>query len=112
MTTPKLPKLKERDVTISCRGWLELRGWFPVRLQSGKFRTKDQRTITIGKKGLLDWVFLRGRECLMVEFKAPGEKPSPAQAEFLQWAEIQGIPAMYADSLAMLQAKYSKWFVR
>lgn len=106
------PKLLERDVTLSCRGWLAIRGWGGIRLNSGLFPAAGNRRIRVGRKGMADWVFIRGRECMLVEFKAPGQKPTAEQEQFLQIAEINGTPAMYADSLEMLQEKYGKWFVR
>lgn len=105
----RTPDLKERDVTATIKGFLESRKWYGVRIQSGVVRGKTGGTfIRMGKKneGRPDWLWVRGLECLFVEVKAPGKKPSKDQVRWLEWAEIEGIRAIWADSLGSFLVKY------
>jgi|SRR5215831_14725924 len=69
------PTLKERDVVTQCVNVLNHLGIFPHRYQSGFFRTKDGRGITIGEPGIPDWVV----PAWWLEVKAPGKRPTPEQ---------------------------------
>ena len=113
MTAFRIPALRESDVTKQIKGFLESRGWYAVRLQSGVVRgiTRDS-FMRLGKKGLPDWIFVRGREALFVEMKRPGKKPSQDQARWFEWAEIQGIMAVWCDGLGNFLEKYGKLFTR
>lgn len=116
MTTPRwaaLPALRERDITEQVKGFLESRGWYAVRLQSGTVRGVTRGTyINLGAKGLPDWIFVRAREALFVEMKKPGGVPSADQKKWLERAEIQGIMAIVADGLGTFMVDYGKRFTR
>lgn len=73
---PKI-QLSENDVERQCLDFLLARGYYPVRLQSGRFRTPDGRWITIGEPGLPDYAVLK--RDFFLEVKAPNKQPSPAQ---------------------------------
>ena len=108
-----LPALKESDITTQIKGFLESRGWYAIRLQSGTVRGVTGGTfMRLGKRGLPDWCFLRGREALMVEMKRPGGKLSADQQKWFTWAEIQGIMALHADGLGAFMAKYGRLYTR
>ena len=77
LTSPRPPKLVENDVERACLDLLRARGYYPVRLQSGRFKTPDDRWITIGEPGLPDYAVLK--QDFFLETKAPNQQPSAAQ---------------------------------
>lgn len=81
LTSPKPAKQVEADVIEACLGILRLKQWWPVRLHAGRFRTLDlRRYITGVPKGTPDYVC--AHECypaFLIEFKRPGQKPTPEQ---------------------------------
>jgi hypothetical protein len=105
--------LKERDITAQIKGFMESRGWYGVRLQSGTVRGVTRGTFMhLGKKGLPDYVFVRARECCFVEIKAPGKRPSKDQEMWFAFADIQGIQHIWADGLDAFTEKYRRLFTR
>ena len=67
------PKISENDVEYAVKQVLQYRGYYVVRLQSGKFKTADGRWITVGDPGLPDYVAVHPRHpALFVEVKCPG----------------------------------------
>lgn len=107
-------KLSERDVTAAVKGWLEAKGWYAIRLQSGLVRGNTRGTfIRLGENGLPDWVFLRAWKgypiALMVEMKAGGKKPGPDQVAFEAKAKRMGLTVLWCDSLEMFIEKYERF---
>ena len=103
------PELKERDTTAQIKGFLESRGWYGVRLQSGVVRGITRNSfMRLGKKGITDWIFVRAREALFVEVKRSGAKLSKDQERWHEWAAIQGFLAIWADGLGTFMEKYQK----
>ena len=74
LTSPKVKQL-EKHVIEACLDLLWLRDYRPLRQHSGKFKTVDDRWITIGEAGIPDYAVAR----FMVEFKRPGGGLSPEQ---------------------------------
>ncbi len=73
----------ERQICDFC----VLRGWLPIRIQAGVFRSLDgKRYISGAKKGTPDWVFIRRDQCMLVEAKAPRGRVSAEQADFARLA--------------------------
>lgn len=56
LTPQGKPVLTENDVETACLDLLLRRRWYPVRLQSGLFRTVDGRWLRIGAPGIQDYV--------------------------------------------------------
>lgn len=75
-------KLAERDVTRTCREYLQLRGWRPIRINAGPF----------GSNGMPDYVFLHyaKRLILWIEFKAPNGRLGPKQVEWIEGERARG----------------------
>ncbi|HEY1897581.1 MAG TPA: hypothetical protein VGG62_14975 [Terracidiphilus sp.] len=122
MTTPKPFRLKaplplaENDVERACLDLLRLQGYWATRLHVGKFKTIDGRWITIGEKGLPDWIALHARRPgFLLEVKRPGGGLSADQIfkiqqltlgyrlavavvesalELAHWLEARGVPVM------------------
>ena len=61
---------------------LLVHGWYPIRLQSGFFYTKDGRGITVGAPGLPDYVVLhKTHPGFLLETKRPKGKLSLKQEQ-------------------------------
>ena len=108
-------KLSERDVTAAVKGWLEAKGWYAIRLQSGLVRGNTQGTfMRLGENGLADWVFLKKWAGfplgLLVEMKATGKKPGPHQVAFEAKMRRMGLTVIWADSLEMFIEKYEQFW--
>lgn len=97
-------KLGERDVTRTCRQYLELRGWHAIRINAGPF----------GKNGMPDYVFLHYARpaILFVEFKKPGGHPSRAQAQVHAEIRRRGGTVWVIDSYEALAGAYEPVFGR
>ncbi|MEN6533811.1 MAG: hypothetical protein ABFD89_09130 [Bryobacteraceae bacterium] len=95
---PSALKVAERDVTRTCREYLELRGWSPVRINAGPF----------GKSGMPDFLFLHYRRSLAfwIEFKAPGRKPAKSQAEWIEAERRKGATVLVVDNIDDFMAWY------
>ena len=69
LTSPPKPKLSENDVERACLDVLRYRGYRPVRVPAGKYRTPDgQRWVQIGEPGMPDYVIQQ----FFLEVKRPG----------------------------------------
>lgn len=75
-------RLMERDVKDQLVGFMESKGWRPIRMQTGMMQN-GRAAIPFGEKGQCDWQFIRylpgflGRVGLIwVETKRPGAKPA------------------------------------
>jgi hypothetical protein len=71
----------ENDIEATCCDLLERRGYFPVRVHCGRFRTPDcKRWLTGNPTGTPDWLAVHATfRPFFMEVKRPGEKPSAAQ---------------------------------
>jgi hypothetical protein len=100
-------RLKEADVTKQCVQLMEAHGWKAIRLQRGLMRRRDGSVaMTIGEKGMCDWLFLRTQWSVqatgsalvfMAEFKGEGKKPSAAQIKFMAEMRARGLVAEWFD---------------
>lgn len=83
LTSPRPAKQVENDVESGCLDYLRIRGYFPVRIHCGKFRSWDgKRVITGAPKGTPDWVFVHARyPGFLLEAKRPGQEPSAEQTQ-------------------------------
>jgi hypothetical protein len=101
LTPPKL-KLVENDVEGACLDLLRYRGFWPVRQHCGKFRTADDRWITLGQPGLPDWALVK-RPGFLLEVKRPGGKLSEIQeqriAELRQWPDLDVVVVESVEEL-------------
>ena len=76
----KRPELREADVVAACLDLLRVRGYYPVRIPTGLFRTADGRWVQVGEKGIPDYVAVHGQHpAFFLELKRPGGKPKPHQ---------------------------------
>lgn len=71
-------KLLERDVSKAIKEFMQLRGWRPLRMQSGTFTNPQFSSFRVGEPGMPDYLFLyylQDSECvaLWVEMKRPGD---------------------------------------
>lgn len=65
---PPVIKLVENDIEKQCLTALRYAGYCPIRLPVGKFKTPDDRWITVGEPGLPDYVI----PAFFLETKRPG----------------------------------------
>lgn len=73
------PALSERDVTKQIKGFLEWKGWRPLRMATGGFTRPQGGYQPFGEQGQPDWLFvyyLQPPEALVlwVEMKSPGDR--------------------------------------
>lgn len=95
---PKI-RLTENHVERQCLDLLRLRGFNPIRLNSGKFKTKDNRWITIGEVGIPDYVI----PAFFMEVKRPGGELSPEQTQKIwELEKIWGLQTIVTDNVAGL----------
>ncbi len=100
----------ENDVEYNCIGWLQSLGWIAERNPAGMLYTRDGRPHPVGRPGCCDWRLKRSADLqphyFELECKKPGQKPEPRQREYMAQMAANGVIAVYADSLAMLQQWY------
>lgn len=103
LRSPNKIQLSESDVAKACIDLLRLRGYWVVRQHVGKFQTKDGRWITIGERGLPDYVALAPPGFLF-ETKRPGEKLSLEQQKKINELELgYGLTVAVIDSVEALK---------
>jgi len=95
-------KLVERDITRTCREYLQLRGWRPIRINAGPF----------GSNGMPDYVFLHYQRNLIlwVEFKAPNGRLGPKQVEWIEGERARGATVLIVRDYLALVEWYEKTF--
>ncbi len=93
----------ERQICDFC----VLRGWLPIRIQAGVFRSLDgKRYISGAKKGTPDWIFARRDQCMLIEAKAPGGRVSAEQADFSRLAAALHLRYCMPHTLE----EFTKWY--
>jgi hypothetical protein len=110
MSRPSPPSLHtsenkvERD--IICFLQQQTPNWIIDRNHVGLFFNRMGTPVKIGRKGQCDWRAMRAGQYFEFEVKAPGEKPKPAQYEYMALRTHQGILVTWADSLEMFERWY------
>jgi len=85
----------ERDVLNGCLRYLETRGIYHWRNNTGAVQIRPGQFMRFGKKGSSDILgILPGGRLLAVETKAPNGRLSPEQKEFLDNARELGALAL------------------
>ena len=59
--------MKEKFIQSKCRKWAKDNGWWACKFTSP------------GTSGVPDFIFIKDRRVIFIEFKAPGAKPTPLQ---------------------------------
>jgi len=77
----RAPIPTENDVEAGCLSFLRLRGYWPIRLHAGRFKTADgKRWIQGVDRGTPDWAAIHPLyPGFLFEAKRPGESPEPHQ---------------------------------
>jgi hypothetical protein len=105
------PRLSEKHVTLSCLDLLRLRGYYPLRLPVGVFKSLDgKRYQTYGEPGLPDWIAAHSLyPAPFFEIKAPDGKLRPDQIR-----KIGELEQVYSLSVAVISdpAHLSAWLDR
>ena len=101
-------KTPEREVVKACLEYLELRGVYAYRQNTGAAEYADntgrRRFVRYGKPGISDIIgVLPGGRFIAVECKAPGGRLSEHQTEFLKDIERMGGLAVIARSVEDLE---------
>ncbi len=100
----------EKDIQRVCIDWMKLAGIFVIRINSGAFAGHSngrKRFVRMNSEpGCSDCVaVLPGGRALAVEFKRPGQKPTPEQASFIAAWNAKGGLALVVTSLEDLITK-------
>jgi hypothetical protein len=83
------PGPSENDVERGCIALMQLRGYWVIRVQSGLFKTPDNRWIRIGEKGIPDYAAVHERwPGFLLEIKRTGGGLSPEQIQKIQELEM------------------------
>jgi hypothetical protein len=106
----KRPVIQENSVEDGCLSVLRHRGYWPIRLHVGRFRTLYGGWITMGDVGTPDWAAIHPRHRgLLLEVKRPGGELSIAQVRKIDQLRLgYGLPVAVVDSAADL----STWLDR
>lgn len=106
LTSPKVPPLTENDVERQVTDLLKWRGYFPLRQQSGLFKTQDDRTVTMGEPGMPDYIVAHKRHpWFFLEIKRPGGKLSASQQKWINLHRVlYGLKVTVVDGLEAIKA--------
>lgn len=97
------PRLREDDVERACLDLLRYRGYYPVRLQSGLFKTPDGRWTRVGEPGIPDYIAAHGSyPAVFVEVKRPGGALSTEQRDKIGELELWRLAVATVDSVEAL----------
>ena len=105
------PAVTENDVEARIRQYFARRGWLVIRQHVGLFKARSGQHISIGEKGMTDYVVVRPLKPglalrVYVEVKRPGGEPSVDQLRWMGRARSLGHLAEYFDSVEDL----ARWF--
>lgn len=110
-------RILEKQVTKQGRDFFEYRGWRAIRMQSGMMASAGGSVVTIGEKGIPDFLFLHYLDkpagaCLYVwvEFKAPGKNLRTDQIKWHRAERLRGGMVWVIDNLEQLETIYYKVF--
>jgi hypothetical protein len=102
-------KVLERDVTRTCREYLELRHWRAVRINAGPF----------GKAGMPDFLMLRYRrsapgqvEAAWLELKSERGRLGPLQKQWIEEERAKGAVVWVVSDVSELIGLYEAMFGR
>ena len=74
-------KLAENDVEKACLDFARLRGWWPIRLHAGTFKSLDGKRYVHGvEKGTPDYILVK-QPSFFLETKRPGGDLTPEQRQ-------------------------------
>jgi hypothetical protein len=90
-------KLLERDIQSKCVDWARTRGWW-----ARKFSSPANRSVP-------DYIFGKWGCTLFVEFKAPGKKPTDAQADEHKAMYDVGLMAHIIDDVSIFKRLFTEW---
>lgn len=117
--------LPENIVTSTIKGFLEAHGWEVTRQQSGLFKrvfgnpgeqtTDSGARVRVGEKGIADWRAQKRAHGITfwicyLEFKAPGNKPSDKQLEWIRKRQLLGYPCDWFDGLDGCRKPFISWY--
>lgn len=124
----QLPNLTEHQIQTLLINYLQAKGWYVMRLNSGKYSVgegRSKRFIMGQEAGTPDIVAFRqyygsddgvyGEDCrgksslMFVEVKRPGNKPTFLQDQKMKELEEHGARCIVAHSLEELQAQLSNF---
>jgi hypothetical protein len=77
------PRASENDIERGCLALLQLRGYFPIRIHTGTFKSADgRRWIKGADKSTPDYAAVHERfPGFLLEVKRTGEQPTPEQIQ-------------------------------
>lgn len=79
--------VREIEIERPASAYAELRGWFEAKIERAS------------KRGFPDRFYARDGRIVLVEYKAPGEKPTPQQIRRHQELREHGVEVHVIDSL-------------
>jgi hypothetical protein len=107
----KAVHLAENHVENQLLDFMQLRGWSPVRILAGVFKSLDgKRHVRGAATGMPDWLFYRGNQSLWIEAKAPRGKLSLEQRIWFDRAAEEGVPAVIVRDLDTFMVWYRMQF--
>lgn len=104
---PKLPQPLERDYAKTYDALVAMRGVYLIRINSGVARVEGQggkdRYVKGAPAGTSDRLgHLPNGRFLAIEYKRPGEWPTPEQIEYLRDRNLGGAVAFWVDGVDVL----------
>ena len=104
-------KLSENDVENAVLDFVRIKGYYPIRLQSGLFRTPDKsaRFVRIGVKGLPDYICVHSDPkhplpVFFMEVKGSDGRLDPDQISKIAELEVYGFRTAVVSSVEELAA--------
>ncbi len=103
--------LTENDVEKQTKDYMGYCGFRAFRMQVGRFKTPDGRWVTVGERGLADWLFVHpDKGAVFVECKRPRAKPKPHQVVWIREMRAQGFIVWVVDGLDSLESQHQTQF--
>lgn len=101
-------KVTEHQLQTEIMQYLQYKGYYVMRLNSGKYSVgegRSKRFIMGQEAGTPDLMAFRGVRMFFVEVKVPGNKPTLLQTQKMKELEGYGAQCFVATSLEELQEK-------
>ena len=92
-------KISEQELVNVIKQWLELHGWWVLRLNSGMIQTSKGKMVRLSPAGTPDLFALKKGKCVFIEVKTAKNKVTLLQDHMLKIIEEHGAQTIIAYSL-------------
>ncbi len=100
--------IPERAIQSAVMQYLRLQGWYVFRLNAGALPNERGRSVRMLPAGTPDLLAIRDGQCLFVECKRPGQRPTDRQRAMMATLEAFGARCVVATGVEDLERQLAR----